>query len=57
MAVVTRPERFRRQPFAVPAPAKWHPEIDTGLHTLMTVTMAAMLSPDVDVRRRAAPPA
>jgi tRNA nucleotidyltransferase (CCA-adding enzyme) len=29
---------------------RWHPEIDTGLHTLMTVTMAAMLSPDVDVR-------
>ncbi|VYT65765.1 multifunctional CCA addition/repair protein [Metakosakonia massiliensis] len=36
--------------FGVPAPAKWHPEIDTGVHTLMTVTMAAMLSPDVDVR-------
>ncbi len=36
--------------YGVPAPAKWHPEIDTGLHTLMTVTMAAMLSPDVDVR-------
>jgi tRNA nucleotidyltransferase (CCA-adding enzyme) len=31
--------------YGVPAPAKWHPEIDTGLHTLMTVTMAAMLSP------------
>lgn len=26
--------------YGVPAPAKWHPEIDTGLHTLMTVTMA-----------------
>ena len=36
--------------FGVPAPAKWHPEIDTGLHTLMTVSMAAMLSPEVDVR-------
>ena len=36
--------------FGIPAPAKWHPEIDTGLHTLMTVTMAAMLSPDIDVR-------
>ncbi|MCY3172499.1 multifunctional CCA tRNA nucleotidyl transferase/2'3'-cyclic phosphodiesterase/2'nucleotidase/phosphatase, partial [Acinetobacter baumannii] len=36
--------------YGVPAPAKWHPEIDTGLHTLMTVTMSAMLSPDVDVR-------
>jgi tRNA nucleotidyltransferase (CCA-adding enzyme) len=36
--------------FGVPAPAKWHPEIDTGVHTLMTLSMAAMLSPDVDVR-------
>ncbi len=37
--------------FGVPAPAKWHPEIDTGVHTLMTLTMAAMLSPDqLDVR-------
>ncbi|HCF8064291.1 TPA: multifunctional CCA addition/repair protein [Klebsiella michiganensis] len=36
--------------YGVPAPAKWHPEIDTGLHTLMTVTMAAMLSPEVGVR-------
>lgn len=36
--------------FGIPAPAKWHPEIDTGIHTLMTVTMAAMLSPEVDVR-------
>ncbi len=36
--------------FGVPAPAKWHPEIDTGIHTLMTLSMAAMLSPQVDVR-------
>ncbi|KAG6334681.1 hypothetical protein ID866_4406 [Astraeus odoratus] len=36
--------------FGVPAPAKWHPEIDTGVHTLMTLSMAAMLSPEVDVR-------
>lgn len=36
--------------FGVPAPAKWHPEIDTGVHTLMTLSMAAMLSPQVDVR-------
>ncbi|KAA0646420.1 fused tRNA nucleotidyltransferase/2',3'-cyclic phosphodiesterase/2' nucleotidase/phosphatase Cca, partial [Escherichia coli] len=36
--------------FDVPAPAKWHPEIDTGIHTLMTLSMAAMLSPQVDVR-------
>ena len=36
--------------FGVPAPARWHPEIDTGIHTLMTLSMAAMLSPQVDVR-------
>ncbi len=36
--------------FGVPAPEKWHPEIDTGVHTLMTLAMAAQLSPDVDVR-------
>ncbi|MDM2827585.1 multifunctional CCA addition/repair protein [Citrobacter sp. Cpo089] len=36
--------------FGVPAPAQWHPEIDTGIHTLMTLSMAAMLSPKVDVR-------
>lgn len=36
--------------FGVPAPAKWHPEIDTGVHTLMTLGMAAQLSPDIDVR-------
>ncbi|WP_052283747.1 multifunctional CCA addition/repair protein [Kluyvera genomosp. 1] len=36
--------------YGVPAPAKWHPEIDTGVHTLMTLTMAAMLSPEIDVR-------
>nr|WP_318384343.1 multifunctional CCA addition/repair protein [uncultured Enterobacter sp.] len=36
--------------FGVPAPAKWHPEIDTGIHVLMTLSMAAMLSPALDVR-------
>ncbi|BDH44534.1 multifunctional CCA protein [Salmonella enterica subsp. enterica serovar Choleraesuis] len=36
--------------FGVPAPAKWHPEIDTGVHTLMTLAMAARLSPELDVR-------
>lgn len=36
--------------FGVPAPAKWHPEIDTGVHTLMTLAIAAQLSPDVSVR-------
>lgn len=36
--------------YGVPAPAKWHPEIDTGVHTLMTLAMAARLSDDVAVR-------
>jgi tRNA nucleotidyltransferase (CCA-adding enzyme) len=36
--------------FGVPAPAKWHPEIDTGIHVLMTLSMAAILSPEIDVR-------
>ncbi|KHN93287.1 multifunctional CCA tRNA nucleotidyl transferase/2'3'-cyclic phosphodiesterase/2'nucleotidase/phosphatase [Pectobacterium actinidiae] len=36
--------------YGVPAPAKWHPEIDTGIHTMMTVAMAARLSPAIDVR-------
>ncbi|KAA9002508.1 multifunctional CCA addition/repair protein [Affinibrenneria salicis] len=36
--------------FGVPAPAKWHPEIDTGIHMLMTLAIAAQLSPEIDVR-------
>lgn len=36
--------------FGVPAPAKWHPEIDTGVHTMMTLAIAAQLSPAVEVR-------
>lgn len=36
--------------FGIPAPAKWHPEIDTGVHTLMTLAMAAALSDSLDVR-------
>ncbi|UDG80205.1 multifunctional CCA addition/repair protein [Candidatus Steffania adelgidicola] len=35
--------------FGVPSPAKWHPEIDTGIHTLMTVSMAARLTDDIAV--------
>jgi tRNA nucleotidyltransferase (CCA-adding enzyme) len=36
--------------FGVPQPEKWHPEIDTGVHTLMVVRMAASLSPLATVR-------
>lgn len=36
--------------FGIPAPAKWHPEIDTGIHTLMVLAQAAKLTNDVAVR-------
>ena len=36
--------------FGVPQPAKWHPEVDTGLHTMMVVDEAEKLSSDVEVR-------
>jgi tRNA nucleotidyltransferase (CCA-adding enzyme) len=36
--------------FGVPQPAKWHPEIDTGEHTLMVLDQAAALSPEPAVR-------
>ena len=36
--------------FGVPQPEKWHPEIDTGVHTLMVLEQAARLSDDPIVR-------
>jgi tRNA nucleotidyltransferase (CCA-adding enzyme) len=36
--------------FGVPQTAQHHPEIDSGLHTLMALQQAAALSPDTDVR-------
>lgn len=36
--------------FGVPAPEKWHPEIDTGIHTLLTVQEAATLTTSITVR-------
>jgi tRNA nucleotidyltransferase (CCA-adding enzyme) len=36
--------------FGVPQPEKWHPEIDTGVHTLMVLDQAVRLSADVKVR-------
>jgi tRNA nucleotidyltransferase (CCA-adding enzyme) len=36
--------------FGVPQPAQWHPEIDTGVHTLMVIDMATRLSPLASVR-------
>ncbi|MCH8866460.1 MAG: multifunctional CCA addition/repair protein [Proteobacteria bacterium] len=36
--------------FGVPQPAKWHPEVDTGVHTMMVLDVAEELSSDVEVR-------
>jgi len=36
--------------FGVPQVKKWHPEIDTGLHTMMVVEQAAKLSDAAEVR-------
>ena len=36
--------------FGVPQPARWHPEIDTGVHTLMVLDQAVRLSADARVR-------
>ena len=36
--------------FGIPQPAEWHPEIDTGIHTLMALKMSANLSESVAVR-------
>ncbi len=36
--------------FGVPQPARWHPEIDTGVHTLMVLEQAARLSASNEVR-------
>jgi len=36
--------------FGVPQTAEHHPEIDTGVHTLMSLEQAVLLSPDTDVR-------
>jgi tRNA nucleotidyltransferase (CCA-adding enzyme) len=36
--------------FGVPQPVQWHPEIDTGVHTLMVLDQAVLLSDDPMVR-------
>ena len=36
--------------FGVPQPEEHHPEIDTGIHTLMVLEQACLLSDDSDVR-------
>lgn len=36
--------------FGVPASLRWHPEIDSGVHTFMVLKQAALLSEDTAVR-------
>ena len=36
--------------FGVPQPPQWHPEIDSGVHTLMVLDQAAALTEDVGTR-------
>jgi tRNA nucleotidyltransferase (CCA-adding enzyme) len=36
--------------FGVPQPERWHPEIDTGIHTLQTLDVARELSSETTVR-------
>ena len=36
--------------FGVPQPEHWHPEIDTGVHTMLALRVAAKLSPSEAVR-------
>jgi tRNA nucleotidyltransferase (CCA-adding enzyme) len=36
--------------FGVPQPPQWHPEIDTGVHTLMVLDQAALMSTDPKLR-------
>lgn len=36
--------------FGVPQPVKWHPEVDTGLHTMMVLEQAGQVSNEVATR-------
>jgi tRNA nucleotidyltransferase (CCA-adding enzyme) len=36
--------------WGIPNPAKWHPEIDTGIHTIMVMQQVAKLSDKLNVR-------
>jgi tRNA nucleotidyltransferase (CCA-adding enzyme) len=36
--------------FGVPQPEQWHPEIDSGIHTMMVLDQATQLTPDPVVR-------
>lgn len=36
--------------YGVPNPEKWHPEIDSGIHTMMVLEQAATLTTDTEIR-------
>lgn len=36
--------------FGIPGPKRWHPEIDTGIHTLMVVEQSVLLSDSIAFR-------
>ncbi len=36
--------------FGVPQPEQYHPEVDCGVHTMLVVSQAARLSPELEVR-------
>lgn len=36
--------------WGIPQPAQWHPEIDTGIHTMLVLQQAALLSDRLDIR-------
>jgi len=38
------------QLWGIPNPPRWHPEIDTGVHTMLVLQQAALLTPRLDIR-------
>ncbi len=36
--------------WGIPNPAKWHPEVDTGLHTMMVLEQACLISDELAIR-------
>ncbi|QJC33717.1 multifunctional CCA addition/repair protein [Enterobacteriaceae endosymbiont of Donacia provostii] len=38
------------QLYGIPAPVKWHPEIDTGIHTMLTLKIISQLTKNVSTR-------
>ena len=36
--------------YGVPNPVQWHPEVDSGIHTMMVLKQSALLNPDPKIR-------